>query len=193
MREIERVDQAAAWVVNTFGGQICEEYTDQVNKNYAGKTVGYIYMKGGTKFFLRFRRNLMSFSDHYPNYPPGGAGFGFNRSEIEWQIKNDIWCMIVRPDQRVYVVNPEEVKEFVRKFNTVKGYFRKREVLDEDEDVLNIHFRLCINFEKWLEGQHKSDFDWTELESIRGKLLRGTLAQYTNGGDVNGSVQQTVR
>lgn len=181
MREIRNVFEARNYLLNTYGGKILEKYTDKTNDNYKDRTVGFLYVKNGTVFFMRFRRNSISFNKHYPNFEMGGIGFGSNRSEIEKQIyglrlKNgticrQIWTMIVRPDNKVYVATPFEIKEFVRRFNTSKSYFMT-EVPDEDEDILNVPFRLFFNFKKWLSGeQTHSDFDWQAIRNLTQEQL----------------------
>lgn len=193
MRDIRNLFEARDWLVNKYGGEIIEPYIEQINTNYLGRTVGFIYRKNDVYFFMRFRRNVMSFNNHYPQFAQGGIGFGCNRSEIERQIAGitlksgttirPVWCMFVRPDNHVYICNPAELKEFVRRFNTAKSYFRKPDVPDEDEDVLNIPFRLTFNFSRWVLGiQTQSDYDWQSIRCLTSRDLRGQKSDKRTAG-----------
>lgn len=155
--------QALKYVVDRFKATVIREYKDEINDNYKGRTVGYIIELNEKRFFLRFRRKFMSFTDHYPQFPEGGIGFGFNESEIEWQIENNVWCMTVTLEGRVYVVNPQVVKDFCRKFNTIKRYFANEDVPDENEPILNVPFKIMINIYDYMKGVRESVLDWKNM------------------------------
>lgn len=163
---------ALKWLQAEYKVKVLESYEDKVNSAYKGKKVGYLVVKNGTVFLMRFRRNVMNFNSHYPG-APRGLGFGCNRSELERQMNgilirrmgivvDNVWTMVVRPDMKVYIASPWEIKAFVRQYNTTKGLFRKS-IPDEDEDIFNVPFRLFFNFDKWLSGeQTQSDYEWRE-------------------------------
>ena len=78
----------------------------------------------GKYFFIyRFRRKFIGYNHHFEEPKKVGLGCGFNRSEIKMQIEKNIMCMIVIPDGKVYVIQPEEVMDFIRQFNSVKSFF----------------------------------------------------------------------
>lgn len=173
MQEITDVFEARDFVLAEYGGEILDGYIDQVNDNYRGNVVGYIFKIDDCYFFMRFRRSMMkNFSQEYPQVEGAGWGFCFNRSEIEAQINGlhardrnlkNVWCMVVRPNGTVYVVHPIEVKEFIRKFNTTKSLFNKEGVPQENEELWNVPFSMMINMDKWLEGKRVSDYDWRNI------------------------------
>jgi hypothetical protein len=175
--DLENNKEAMEYVQKTYGGVVIEPYFDRLNKNHLNKRVGFIYRKGDTFFFMRFRPGRMSMRDHYLQVERAGQGFGFNRSEIEKQIHGmilqdgkvikEVWCMVVFPDRKVYVVDPFEVKGYIRRFNTTKSSFRNPNVPDEDEDIFNIDIRLLVNFQDFILGKRKSEYDWRNVRILK--------------------------